>query len=181
MIQRIPTMLACLLLAGCVTSGETPSPTASDQNALPKAEPAVARSADALPATPARVVPASPEMLRKRKIIAEMFEETFYFRTIYNVKLSNATLAGPIEYTSRSILTAASSTSTYYCVSAQLDLALIPIVKTAMLQVRPSSSGYERLQLSSSSPLVCGNATFVPFPELEQARAQRRKALGKTD
>jgi hypothetical protein len=173
--------LGCLLLAGCVTSGETPS--ASDQNLLPKADPAVARAEDISAApVPARTAPASPEWLRRRRLaIAEMLEETYYFRTIYNFKLVNAKLAGPFEHTSRGIFTGANSTTTYYCASAQLETPLIPTMKTAMIRVKTSSSGYERLQLSGASPLVCGDVKFGPFPELEQARAQRRKALGKAD
>jgi hypothetical protein len=176
-------MLGCLLLAGCVTSGETPSPSASDQNSLPKADPAVARAADAAPvAVPTAAAPVSPELLRRRRLaIADMLEENFYFRTIYNAKLVDAKLAGPIEYKSRAIFTGANSTATYYCASAQLETPLIPLVRTAMISVKTSSGGYERLQVSDASPLVCGDANFGSFPELEQARAQRRKTLGKAD
>lgn len=50
-----------------------------------------------------------------------------------------------------------------------------------MVQVMPPSGGVEKLLATTASPLVCGDAKYGPFPELEQARAQRRKALGKTD
>jgi len=43
---------------------------------------------------------ASPETLRRRRqAIALMLERTLPYRTLYDVKLVNAKLAGPFEYT----------------------------------------------------------------------------------
>lgn len=50
-----------------------------------------------------------------------------------------------------------------------------------MIRVMPLSNGSEQLKARNPSIFECGDANYGPFPELEQARAYRRKLLGKAD
>lgn len=92
-------------------------------------------------------------------------------------------LAGPFQYTQRTTLfTNETRIDTLYCASAQLDvLSLIPAIKNAVIRVVSSGNGSERLIATIPNRYVaqCANVNYGPFPELEQLRTQRRKALGK--
>jgi hypothetical protein len=177
--------LACLLLAGCAGTGAGPSPLASEETPPPKADPAAALAAAAgSGAASAGAMAADPALLQRRRLaIAAMLERHFAYRTLFDVKLINAKLAGPFEYAEKSLFTAKTWTSTLYCTSVQLDVALsiIPVVRTAVIRVVPSGNGFERLNARNQSPFECGDAKYGPFPEIEQLRARRRKALGKAD
>jgi hypothetical protein len=159
--------LACVLLAGC--AGGTPPPLTADQTSPPRVEPATARAATAQPGTWANAaVTADPAVLqRRRQIIAENVEVSSAYRTIVWVQLINAKLAGPFEWGGRTI----------YCASAQLWSA-IGTVRTTVIRVERSSDGSERLTGATGGLFECTNANYGPFPELEEARAKRRKRLG---
>jgi hypothetical protein len=176
-------VLACLLLAGCVTSGDGPSPTASEENASPKPDPAAAQAATA---GSGGAVSTDPVVLqRRRQEIAKMLEASVAFRGLLEAKLIDATLAGPFQKElKKSLFSAETQMETLYCATATLELPLINAKKTAVIQVRSAGNGLERLyaEIPPGYPPQCARVKdFGPFPELEQARAQRRKALGMTD
>jgi hypothetical protein len=79
-----------------------------------------------------------------------------------------------------------------YCAKAQLDSALDLFPRrTAVIVVKNAGNGAEILQAVvevsavpglNPEPLACHRMEgYAPFPELEQARTRRRRALGKTD
>jgi hypothetical protein len=159
--------LVCALLAGCV--GGSPPPLAADQAAPPIADPARAQAANSQPVvwTPAPIA-ADPVLLqRRRQLIADLVEGYPDYRTIVWVNLLNARLAGPFEWGKRTI----------YCVSAQLWSA-IGSTPTMVVQVQRSGDGSERLIAATGGLFECTGADYGPFPELEEARAKRRKRLG---
>jgi hypothetical protein len=182
--------LACLLLAGCAGAGASPSPLASEETSPPKADPAAALAAAAGSAAASTgAVAADPALLqRRRHDIAEMLEGNLVFRGILDdgaPKLTEAKLAGPFEYTYRSLFSSKTPTRTLYCASADVSVSFFPPVRrTALIRVQKTSGGPERLRATGDlkyAPFECRDAKYGPFPEIEQLRAQRRKALGKTD
>jgi hypothetical protein len=176
--------LTCLVLAGCLISSAGPTLAASDEKTSPKSDPAVARNAAVGP-TVVVVYSNSGLLQRRRQAIAQMLEGNFAFRTLFDVKLINAKLAGPFSHKYRNFLFSTEThTETLYCASADLDVPWIHAVrKTALIRVGQSSNGTERLygKVSNYFPPECGDANYGPFPELEHVRARRRKALGKSD
>jgi len=176
------TALACALLAGC--AGGSPPPLTADQIAPPKADPAAAQAAAGGSSTPSTgLLDASPALLqRRRQAIAEMLEALPAYRNIFWAQLIDAKLAGPFEHTDRSIFTTASRTSTIYCASAGYSVLGVPTIpRIAMIRVSRLSNGFEHLEATSPGILTCSNANYGPFPELEQARAERRRRMGKSD
>jgi len=159
--------LVCTLLVGC--AGGSSRPLTADQTSPPKAEPAAAQAATAQPvAWSNAAVAADPAVLqRRRQIIAENVEVSSAYRTIVWVQLINAKLAGPFEWGGQTI----------YCASAQLWSA-IGVVRVTVIRVERSSDGSERLTGATGGLFECTNANYGPFPELEEARAKRRKRLG---
>jgi hypothetical protein len=159
--------LACALLAGC--AGRSPPALTADQTSPPRAEPAAAQAATAQPvAWSNAAVAADPAVLQRRRLaIAEMANGYPSYRTISWVQLINAKLAGPFEW----------GGATIYCVSAQLWSA-IGSVPTMVIRVQRSSNGTERLTGGSGGLFECTTANYGPFPELEEARTQMRKAHG---
>ncbi len=184
--------LTCLLAAGCLTSGAGLSLAASDGKASSKSNPRAGKPAPVRPTIEIIHSNETPHsnsdwLKRRRLVIAEMLERSLPFRTILDVKLLNAKLAGPFERKFRNFLFSSEThTETLYCASAQLDVPWIhPIEKFALIRVGLSSNGseqlYAKIPQGYSSPLECGNANYGPFPEMEQARSRRRRALGKSD
>jgi hypothetical protein len=140
----------------------------------------------------------SPEpayIQRRRQAIAELVEKSASFVDLFLVKLMDAQLAGPKVIIHRewaNWLKPTTEVNAVYCARAQLDAPLeFNPRRTALILVRNAGNGAETLQaivkLSGSfvrndEPLAChGMEGYEPFPELEQARARRRQALGKTD
>jgi hypothetical protein len=160
--------LACLVLAGCAGAGGNPQ-LASGEKSPPKADSAAAETAAAgSSAASAAALAADPAAIRhRRQAIAEMVQNDPDFRTLFWVPLINAKLAGPFEWNKRPI----------YCASAQLWNAIGP-VETMVIRVERSSNGIERLTGRTGGLFECMNANYVPFPELEEARAKERKARG---
>ena len=180
--------LACLLLAGCAGAGASPAPLASEETPPPKADPAAALAAVAgAGAVSAGAVAADPALLaRRRQTIAAMLESNIAYRTLFDVKLINAKLAGPFQIKKRNFLFSSEThTETLYCASADFDVPWIHAVRrNAVIRVAQSSNGPERLYARiplNYYPPECGDAKYGPFPEMEQLRAKRRKALGKAD
>jgi hypothetical protein len=176
--------LTCLVLASCLISGAGSTLAASDENASPKSGPAVAGNAAVGP-TVVVVYSNSGLLQRRRQAIARLLEGSLVYRTLFDVKLINTKLAGPFPYKYRnSLFSADTHTETLYCASADLDVPWIHAVKRiALIRVGQSSNGTERLygKVPNYFPPECSNANYGPFPELEQARARRRHALGKSD
>jgi hypothetical protein len=174
--------LACLLVVGCARVAS--SAPANDEKSAAKDGAAVKQPAKlGLVAT---VVPTNPVVLQRRRLaIARMLEASFPYRTLFEVGLKNAKLAGPFQYNNIvSLFPTATRTDTLYCASAQLGVfSLIPVSKNAVIRVVPSGNGSERLiaTIPNRYTAQCANANYGPFPELEQLRTQRRKALGKAD
>jgi hypothetical protein len=180
-------VLACLLLAGWFILSAGPSLAASDANPSPKPDPAARSTSASGPAhAAATAVTSNPVLLqRRRQAIAQMLEGSFPFRTFFDVKLIDAKLAGPFLHKARnSLFSTETHTDTLYCAKANFDVPWIHAVgKSALIRVVETSKGSERLvaRVSNDYPFECSHADYGPFPELEQARARRRKALGKTD
>jgi len=98
-------------------------------------------------------------------------------------KIVNAKLAGPFEHTTTGLFSGAKITRTLYCATATL-LSLTSVDRTALITVTHPPQGGERMTGSISRwgmPSECQNASFKPFPEMEQLRVQRRRALGYAD
>jgi hypothetical protein len=186
--------LACLLLAGCASPGGLPSQQASDQGSPPTADP---NSPDAVKArVEASEKALSPAYLqRRRQAIAELLEKNVGYDNNFHVKLMEAQLAGPKVAKHRewyNWLKPTTEVNAIYCAKAQLDspLELYPR-RTAVIVVKNAGNGAETLQANvavngyigvNAVPPIChGMEGYEPFPELEQARARRRQALGKTD
>ena len=181
--QRLLRGLARLLLAGGLGLNAIPTRAANDENLSPKQAPAVTRPAAA---EVADGTTSNPVVLqRRRQAIAQLLEGSLVYRTLFDVKLINAKLAGPFPYKVRNALFSSEThTVTLYCAKAEfVFLGIQSPTRTALIRVGQSSNGSERLiaTVSNYFPPACGNANYGPFPELEQARARRRKALGKSD
>ena len=182
--------MACLFLAGCASPGAVSSPLASDQNPPAKADAAMRPASDAGTGVgPSSAVAQDTVLLqRRRQAIAEMLEGNIAYRTLLDVKLTDAKLAGPYVVVSRNLFSGSAYEDRYYCATANLDLPYwpLPYPRTAVVRVKPAENGSENLRAAiglSSPPSECSARTinYVPFPEMEQLRARRRQALGKAD
>ena len=183
--------LACLLLTGCASAGGS-SPLSSQGSSSSPADPASASAAAVKPEnTLAEAISVSPVVLqRRRQAIAQMLESNVAFRGILleheAPKISDAKLAGPFEHRQRKFLFSSEIiTRTLYCATAGVGIGSLPRVwRIALIEVFQVGKGSERLVAKVPmrySPPECGSAKYEPFPELEQARAQRRRALGMVD
>jgi hypothetical protein len=203
-------MLACLLLAASMVAASSTPSLAGDEKPAPKkglakAPVAGAKSAKApvagaksakTPVTgaksttaPAGVVAAVPDAVqRRRRAIAEMLEGNLYFRGLVDdgaPKLAEPKFAGPFDFTRKtSLFSSTTVTETLYCVSAGVKWSFVPTVyRTAVIRVVKVAEG-ERLRATiglNYPPFECNRAEYKPYPEMEQLRAQRRRALGKAD
>ena len=183
-------MLACLILAACAVTGSSLSALEGDQKPAPKKGLAKAPVAAAKSTTaPARVVAAVPDLAqRRRRAIAEMLEGNIGFRGVVDdgaPKLAEPKFAGPFDFTRKTgLFSSTTVTETLYCVSAGVKWSFVPTVyRTAVIRVVKVANG-ERLQAKiglNYPPFECNRAEYKPYPEIEQLRAQRRRALGKTD
>jgi hypothetical protein len=104
-----------------------------------------------------------------------MLEGSLVYRTLFDVKLINAKLAGPFPYKVRNdLFSSETHTVTFYCAKTEFEfLGIQSPSRMALIRVGQSSNGSERLhaKISNYFPFECGNANYGPFPELEQARA----------
>jgi hypothetical protein len=177
--------LACLLLAGYLTSSTGPSLAASDEKAPPKSDATVAKPATVGPTV---VVVHSNSLLlqRLRQAIAEMLEANAVYRTAFNVKLVDAKFSGPNVKIIHSLFSSSTSEDRYYCVKVGqvFPYMSFPWPKTAVVRFKQAENGSEVLQAridANDTDFWCKRVNYVPFPEIEQLRAKRRKVLGKTD
>jgi hypothetical protein len=183
-------VLACLLLAVSMAAGSSTPSLAGDEKPAPKKGLAKAPAAGAKSTTaPAGVVAAVPDSAqRRRRAIAEMLEGNLYFRGVVDdgaPKLVEPKFAGPFDFTRKtSLFSSTTVTETLYCVSAGVKWSFVPTVyRTAVVRVVKVAEG-ERLRATigiNYPPFECNRAEYKPYPEMEQLRAQRRRALGKTD
>lgn len=187
-------MPAWLLLAGCASPGGGPVQQASDQGAPQVEDPNSPQAIKArMEASEKALSPAYIQ--RRRQAIAELLEKHVSFVDLVHVKLTDAQLAGPKVIIHRewaNWLKPTTEVNAIYCARAQLDspLELYPR-RTALIVVRNAGNGAETLQALvkmsgyvgiNDEPLACHRMEgYEPFPELEQARARKRQALGKTD
>jgi hypothetical protein len=102
-------------------------------------------------------------------------------------KLVNARIAGPTQ------LPQLSPPQPVYCIHVDLIMTNRFLLTThdqllAVVRFPPSENGKQRIEgqvrslsTAPSASATCNNVPYTPFPELEQLRAQRRRALGKAD
>jgi hypothetical protein len=186
--------LACLLLAGCASAGGVAPQQATDQSSPSTADP---NSLDAvkarLEASENALSPAYRQ--HRRQAIAEALEKNVAFGLAFQVKLMDAQLAGPKVIKHRewaNWLKPTDEVDSIYCAKAKLDSPLdFYATRTAVIAVKNNGNGTETFHGFigettalgvNHEPSACrGMEGYEPFPELEQARARRRQALGKTD
>ncbi|HEV7409297.1 MAG TPA: hypothetical protein VGO01_12500 [Bradyrhizobium sp.] len=183
-------MLACLLLAASLVAASSTASLAGDEKPAPKAVPAKPRPAGAGSGTmPAAAPGGGGDVLqRRRRAIAQMLEGNFAFRGPLDdgaPRLVEAKLAGPFDYTHKtSLFSSTMVTETLYCASSGVKVSIFPPAhRTALIRVLQAANG-ERLQATINlkyAPSECYRAEYKPFPEIEQLRTQRRRALGKAD
>jgi len=183
-------MLACLLLAASTVAASSTESLAGDEKSAPKAAPAKPRPAGAKSGTaPAGAVASGSDVLqRRRRAIAQMLEGNFAFRGPLDdgaPRLVDAKLAGPFDYTHKtSLFSSTLVTETLYCASSGVKVSIFPPAhRTAVIRVVKAADG-ERLRATINlkyAPFECHRAEYKPYPELEQLRTQRRRALGKAD
>jgi hypothetical protein len=178
------------MLAACAVTGSPLSALEGDQKPAPKKGLAKAPVAGAKSTTaPAGVVAAVPDPAqRRRRAIAEMLEGNLYFRGVVDdgaPTLVEPKFAGPFDVTKKTgLFSSTTVTETLYCVTSGVKWSFVPAVqRTAVIRVVKAAEG-ERLQAKISinyTPFECNRAPYTPYAEMEQLRAQRRRALGKTD
>jgi hypothetical protein len=186
--RRSSGVLACLLLAACAVTGSPLSALEGDPKPAPKKEPAKPAVTRAKSATaPAGAVAAVPDLLqRRRRSIAEVLESHHYLRGMISggaAKIVDARLAGPFEVTGKRFFWSETSTETMYCATAKL-MVPIPSYPFALIRVEHPPEGGERMRARIGYAInyeECRNVEYKPFPELEQLRVQRRRALGHAD
>jgi hypothetical protein len=181
-------MLACLILAACAVTGSPLPALEVDQKPAPKKGLAKAPAAGAksAPAGTAAAVPDPAQ--RRRRAIAEMLEGNLYFRGVVDdgaPPLVEPKFAGPFDVTrSTGLFSSTTMTETLYCVTAGVKWSFVPTVqRTAVIRVVKAADG-EKLQAkitNNYTPFECNRAPYAPYVEMEQLRAQRRRALGKAD
>jgi hypothetical protein len=121
-----------------------------------------------------------------RQVIAQMLESSRDYRTIFEggaVKLIDAQISHGFLVIKRGNVPV--DNETQYCASAKVDFPLLPpIPRTALITITKADDGSEKFHAEvglNYTPQTCLRVKYDPFPELEQARAQRRKALGKAN
>jgi hypothetical protein len=183
-MNRISVALAVSAVMLAASSG---SVLANEPKPAPKANPARTKAATDKPQAKTVQSPALPPdiLQRRRRGIAAMLEGNLNYRGALGrgaAKIANAKLAGPFEHTFPRIFSAADTTVTLYCATA----TLLPMGSepSALITVIHPPEGGERMIGTINRlmlPSQCRGADFKPFPEMEQLRAQRRRALGYTD
>jgi len=159
-----------------------------DEKSGPKAAPQT-RPAGAKPATaPAGPAAGNAQLLqRRRQAIARMLEGSFAFRGPLDdgaPRLVEAQLAGPFNYTKRNPFTTSVPTDTLYCALSGVKVSIFPPAYRSALITVQNAPGGERLNAKISlgqRARECYDGDYKPFPEIEQLRTQRRRALGKAE
>jgi hypothetical protein len=182
-------VLSCVILAACAVTGSPLSALEGDQKPVPKSNPVKPRAAGPGSGTAPAGAGNANLLQRRRRGIAENIEAHYYLRGLISggaAKIVDAKLAGPFEatVTDRHLFSPnVTSTATWYCVTAKL-MVPIPAYPHAEIRVEHRPEGGERMTAKISHVVDfprCKNADYKPFPELEQLRVQRRRALGHAD
>jgi hypothetical protein len=182
-------VLACLMLAACAIASSPLSALEGDQKPAPKSNPVKPRTAAPGSGTAPAGAGSADLLQRRRRGIAENIEAHYYLRGLISggaAKIVDAKLAGPFEdkVTDRHLFAPnVTSTATWYCVTAKL-MVPIPSYPRAEIRVEPRPEGGERMTAKISHVVEfprCKSVDYKPFPELEQLRVQRRRALGHAD
>ena len=182
-------VLACLMLAACAIASSPLSALERDQKLAPKSNPVKPRAAGPGSGTTPAGAGNADLLQRRRRGIAEHIEAHYYLRGLISggaAKIVDAKLAGPFEatVTDRHLFSPnVTSTATWYCVTAKL-MVPIPAYPRAEIRVQHPPGGGERMTARISHVIDfprCKNADYKPFPEMEQLRVQRRRALGHAD
>jgi hypothetical protein len=182
-------VLACVILAACANASSPLSALEGDQKPAPKSNPVKPRAAGPGSGTTPAGAGNADLLQRRRRGIAEHIEAHYYLRGLISggaAKIVDAKLAGPFEdtVTDRHLFSPnVTSTATWYCVTAKL-MVPIPAYPRAEIRVEHPPEGGERMTARISHVVDfprCKNADYKPFPEMEQLRVQRRRALGHED
>jgi hypothetical protein len=182
-------VLACLILAACAIASSPLSALEGDQKSPPKSNPAKPRAAAPGSGTAPAGAGNADLLQRRRRGIAENIEAHYYLRGLISggaAKIVDAKLAGPFEDKVTDVHLFSpnvTSTATWYCVTAKL-MVPIPSYPRAEIRVEHPPEGGERMTARISHVVEfprCKNADYKPFPEMEQLRVQRRRALGHAD
>ena len=159
-MRRFPTLALiaslCAGLAGCVTTNE------------PLPDPAAVARANA-----------GLHKLDQQKVrlsIARIVEESNSWRGILDggaPRIGNSKIGGPLDRIGRN-----GERHLEYCVSAAiLPFTILP--KSAHVTVKQQPDGQTRITVSIKANGGSCSGADQPFPEFEQLRNQRRKAMGK--
>ena len=180
-------VLASVMLAACAVTASSLSALEAEKKPAAKKGPVSANIPGAKSASaPARGGAVVADLLQRRRAgIAKMFEGHYWLRGMSDggaAKFAEAKLAGPFEFTNRSIFSQQPTTRTLYCVEGKLALMLSP-TRTALIEIDHPKEGGERMimRMNGYTPFECNKADYKPFPEVEQLRRQRRQALGHPD
>ena len=192
-------ILACLIAVMAVGRGAIAPALAGDVVAAGKSGAASPRAAQTGSASASPGLPDDPALRQRRKffrdaglrehhrkIIAEMLEANKAYRTVFEdgaVKLYDAKISHPLITLTRDHVPIEGYKETEYCASAAVDFPLLPpIPRTARVTIN-EVGGSEKVHVEvglNYTPRLCLHVQYDPFPELERARAARRKALGKS-
>jgi hypothetical protein len=183
--------LALLLLVGCAGPGGGPvqssqtSPPIQDPNSPEAARARIQASEKAL----------SPAYLQhRREAIAELLAKHNGFGAEFHGRLKEAQLGGPKVLSVLdwgSVFGHPTEFHAAYCAKVEMESVLgVYVRRSALIMVSNTGNGTEALQASVQTrgliPMdapqsACFWMNYTPFPELEQARARQRQALGMPD
>ena len=186
-------VLVAMALAGSAVNAQQPPAGNSPAAKAPASKPAASKPAAAKPAPqktgtqseqPTRA-PGSdaargqPDNRTVRARIALLVELLAAYRPIEDdraPRLVNAQIAGPIADA-----LPLQGAGAVYCVRADIDPKFSGILlgtKTTRVTVEARPNGTMSVRARSVAGAFC-TGTYGPFPELEQQRAKRRRAMGK--
>lgn len=167
-----------LLLAGCASAA---APVLQAEAGQTVAQPSDMSKKDSR-ALAASVAADPVPLQRRREAIARVLEEHLGYRTWLDdgaPRLSEAKFSGPFEYGGGPF---EPQRITIYCVSAKLELPLIPTTRVTVVHFEPGEGGREKMEFRvamNHTPKGCMLAKYGPFPEIERVREQRRQKMGK--
>jgi hypothetical protein len=155
MLRQIFVCSFAALVAGCVTTREPADPAA------------VARANTALH---------NMDQQKVRLAIARILDESDAWGGIIDggaPRIGESKIRGPLERTDPT-----GFPYLEYCASAAI-LPFTVFPKSALITVRQQPGGQTRVKASISRSGVTCTGADQPFPEFEQVRNQRRRAMGK--
>jgi hypothetical protein len=171
--------VGCALLVAMVLAGGGASAQQSPAGNSPAATSPASKPAAGKPAAPGSGAVRQPDHRTVRARIALLVELLAGYRPIEDdraPRLVNAQIAGPIADA-----LPLQGSGEVYCVRADIDPKFSGILlgtKTTRVTVEARPNGTMSVRARSVAGAFC-TGTYGPFPELEQQRAKRRKAMGK--